>query len=152
MHCRLWRNFFMFLLLLISQHEMRQLVLRVNDVNLFTGSHHQYQVIILKRLKSVKVFLLFFSYFPRWYLPLGLRRFPIGGNAQICFCWALLLSRRLFWVIGQGRRSLLLQDLHESLEQRLVEHGSTAQYFSCFFLHPSPWTMNPSSPLRLQPS
>ena len=63
----LWimKSFFMFLLLLISQHEMRQLVLRVNDVNLFTGSHHQYQVIILKRLKSVKVFLLFFSNSPR---------------------------------------------------------------------------------------
>ena len=51
-----------------------------------------------------------------------------------CFCWAVLLSRRLFWVIGQGRRSLLLQDLHDSLEQRLVEHGSTDQYFSCFCL------------------
>ena len=54
-----YEEFFMFLLLLISQHEMRQLVVRVNDVNLFTDSHHQYQVIILKRLKSVKVFLLF---------------------------------------------------------------------------------------------
>ena len=41
----------MFFLLLISQHEMRWLVLMVNDVNGFTGSHHQYQTIILKRLK-----------------------------------------------------------------------------------------------------
>ena len=79
----LWSNFFMFLLLLISQHEMRQLVLRVNDVNLFTGSHHQYQVIILKRLKLVKVFLLFLFNSQLGYLPLGLGRFPIGGNAQM---------------------------------------------------------------------
>jgi len=88
-----YEEFFMFLLLLISQHEMRQLVVRVNDVNLFTDSHHQYQVIILKRLKSVKVFLLFFSNSPRkephpssltinHSSPLGLGRFPIGGNAQ----------------------------------------------------------------------
>jgi len=32
----------------------------VNGVNLFTGSHHQCQTVILKRLKSVKEFLLFF--------------------------------------------------------------------------------------------
>ena len=75
--------FFLFLLLLISQHEMRQLVLRVNDVNLFTGSHHQYQVIILKRLKSVKVFLLFLFNSQLGYLPLGLGRFPMNGNAQM---------------------------------------------------------------------
>ena len=35
-------------------------MLVVNDVNLFTGIHHQHQPIILKRLKSVKVFSLFF--------------------------------------------------------------------------------------------
>ena len=49
----------MFLLLLISQHEMRRLVLMVNDVNLFTDSHHQCQAVILKRLESVKEFLMF---------------------------------------------------------------------------------------------
>ena len=49
----------MFLLLLISQHEMRRLVLMVNDVNAFTGSHHQCQTVILKRLESVKEFLMF---------------------------------------------------------------------------------------------
>lgn len=52
-------TFFMFFLLLISQHEMRRLVLMVNDVNAFTGRHHQYQTIILKRLKSTKVLLMF---------------------------------------------------------------------------------------------
>ena len=31
----------MFLLLLISEHEMRRLVLVANDVNLFTGIRHQ---------------------------------------------------------------------------------------------------------------
>ena len=49
----------MFLLLLISKYEMRRLVLMANDVNLFTGIRHQHQPIILKRLKSVKVFSLF---------------------------------------------------------------------------------------------
>ncbi len=32
----------MFLLLLISEHEMRRLVLVANDVNLFTGIRHQH--------------------------------------------------------------------------------------------------------------
>ena len=36
---------------------MRRLALMVNDVNAFTGSHHQCQTIILKRLESVKEFL-----------------------------------------------------------------------------------------------
>jgi len=35
---------------------MRRLVLMANDVNAFTGSHHQYQTVILKRFKSVKEF------------------------------------------------------------------------------------------------
>ena len=36
---------------------MRRLALMVNDVNVFTCSHHQCQTIILKRLESVKEFL-----------------------------------------------------------------------------------------------
>ena len=45
---------------------MRRLVLMVNGVNLFTGSHHQCQTAILKRLKSVKEFLLFFWKWRHW--------------------------------------------------------------------------------------
>ena len=41
-----------FLPLLISQHEMLRLVLRVNGVNLFTDRHHQWQAGILKRLNQ----------------------------------------------------------------------------------------------------
>ena len=43
----------MFLLLLISTHEMRRLVLMVNDVNLFTGIRHQHQAIIL--IKGISI-------------------------------------------------------------------------------------------------
>ena len=38
--------FSLFLLLLISQHGMRRLVLMVNGLNLFTDRQHQYQTII----------------------------------------------------------------------------------------------------------
>ncbi len=46
-------GFFMFLLLLISAHEMRWLVLVANDVNLFTDIRHQHQPIILKKGISI---------------------------------------------------------------------------------------------------
>ena len=42
-------TFFMFLLLLISTHEMRRLMLMVNDANLFADIHNQHQPIVLKR-------------------------------------------------------------------------------------------------------
>ena len=58
-YCTNPRRFFMFLLLLISTHEMRRLTLMVNDVNSFTDISHQHQPIILKRLKSVNVFYCF---------------------------------------------------------------------------------------------
>ena len=58
----------MFLLLLISTHEMRRLTLMVNDVNSFTDISHQHQPIILKRLKSVKVFLLFLFIRRNWFM------------------------------------------------------------------------------------
>ena len=48
-----------FLLLVISEHEMQRLVLMVNDGNLFTGRYRQAQTFILKRFKSVKVLFLF---------------------------------------------------------------------------------------------
>ncbi len=47
------RRFFMFLLLLISEHEMRRLMLMVNDANLFTGIRHQHQPIILTKGISI---------------------------------------------------------------------------------------------------
>ena len=60
-YCVSWLDhlFFLFLLLLMSEHEMRRLVLMVDDVNLFTGRHHQCQTIILKRLISTKVLFMF---------------------------------------------------------------------------------------------
>ena len=48
------------------------------------------------------------------------------------FFWAVLLSRRLFWGIGQGLTSLLVQDLNDTLERLLVEHSSTDQGFPGF--------------------
>ena len=40
----------LFLLLLISEHEMRRLVLMTDDVNSFTVRHHQYQTINLEKI------------------------------------------------------------------------------------------------------
>ena len=50
----------MFLLLLISEHEMRRLMLIVNDANLFTGIRHQNQPIILKKIEISKSVLIVF--------------------------------------------------------------------------------------------
>ena len=67
-YCTNPHRFFMFLLLLISTHEMRRLMLMVNDVNSFTDISHQHQPIILKRLKSVKVFSLFLFIRRNWFM------------------------------------------------------------------------------------
>ena len=52
----------MFLLLLISTHEMRRLMLMVNDVNSFTDISHQYQPIILTKIENSKSVFIVFVY------------------------------------------------------------------------------------------
>ena len=50
------------------------------------------------------------------------------------FFWTVLLSRRLFWGVGQVLRSLLIKDLNDSLERLLHRAWQHRSGFSLVFV------------------
>ena len=98
-----------------------------------------------------KVFFLFFSYFSARYLPLGLRRFPIGGTTELrkhAFTRLWIMNNFFLFlpavglnhvvVVARGMAmavKLALTDRAMTLDTDAMKaHQSHSRYFFCFCL------------------
>ena len=115
---------------------MRRLVLVVIDVNVFTGSHHQCQTVILKRFKSVKEFLMFL-WKRKHRIILVSRNFSSWSMVMLSWRWACSVpTKTWFNIVSPFPNKPNKQQSHHSGEWWLVILGARNDLYRPKGCHP----------------